>query len=84
MRIGELLISQGLITPLQLDIALKEGGRRVGKNLIDLGFVTDEDISRALANQFSLNFISLKDTTIPSNIINLIPETIARKHHAIP
>ncbi|MEK7851844.1 MAG: GspE/PulE family protein, partial [Deltaproteobacteria bacterium] len=49
-----------------------------------LGFVTDEDISRALANQFSLNFISLKDTTIPSNVINLIPETIARKHHAIP
>jgi len=84
MRIGELLISQGLITPEQLDIALKEGGRRVGKTLINLGYVTDEDISSTLAKQFNLNFISLKDTTIPSNVINIIPETIARKHNALP
>ena len=84
MRIGELLISQGLITPEQLDIALREGGRRVGKTLVNLGYVMDEDISRALAKQFSLNFISLKDTAIPSNVINIIPETIARKHHTIP
>lgn len=84
MRIGELLISQGLITPEQLDIALKEGGRRVGKTLINLGYVTEEDISRALAKQFSLNFINLKDTTISSNVIKIIPETIARKHHSIP
>lgn len=84
MKIGELLISQGLITPEQLDTALKEGGRRVGKTLIDLGYITDEDISRALAKQFNLNFINLKDTTIASNVINTIPETIARKHNAIP
>lgn len=84
MRIGELLISQGLITPEQLDIALKEGGSRVGRTLIRLGYVTDEDISMALARQFNLKFISLKDITIPPAVINIIPESIARKHVAIP
>jgi len=84
MRIGELLMSQGLITPEQLDFALKEGGRRIGKTLVMLGYVTEEDISRALAKQFNLDFVNLQSINIPSTVINLIPETFVRKHTAIP
>lgn len=84
MRIGEILISQGLITSEQLETALKEGGRRVGKTLVNLGFVTEEDIARALANQFGLDFITLKNRLIPPQTINFIPETVARKHTIIP
>ncbi|MDO8445070.1 MAG: GspE/PulE family protein [Deltaproteobacteria bacterium] len=84
MRIGEILISEGLITPDQLNEALREGEGRVGKTLIRLGYVTDEDIARALANQFNLSFINLSNTVIPSTILSLIPETIARKNMVIP
>lgn len=84
MRIGEILLSNGLITPEQLDEGLRTGGDRIGRTLVRLGYVSDEDISRALAKQFSLKFVSLKDILIPSTVINIIPETVARKYHAIP
>lgn len=84
MRIGEILIVEGLITPEQLDTALKEGGRRVGKTLVKLGYVTEEDIAKALAHQFNVNVISLKDIKLSPSVISVIPETLARKHGAIP
>lgn len=84
LRIGEILIKEGLITPEQLDNALREGGGRVGKTLVKLGYVSDEDISKALANQFLLEFVSLEDTLVPASVINTIPEALARKHIAIP
>lgn len=84
MRIGEILMAEGLITSEQLNEALGEGGKRVGKTLVRLGYVTDEGIARALANQFHLEFVDLKDAVVPTTILNAVPESVARKNIAIP
>ena len=61
MRIGELLISKGLITPEQLEEALeiqKRHGGRIGWILASLGYVKRHDFFRALAEHCSLEFES--------------------------
>lgn len=83
-RIGEILIDEGLITPEQRDKALEEGGRRIGKTLVKLGYVTEEQIAKALAHQFNLRYLSLKDLRIPRNVLDAVPQYLARKHTAIP
>ena len=83
-RIGEILVEQGLITPPQLEKALKEGGGRVGKTLVRMGFISDADITKALANQYNLDYIDLRNVIIEPSVVAIIPETTARKNTAIP
>lgn len=84
MKIGEILVAEGLITPEQLDRALKMGGGRVGNALIELGYVTDVDIAKALANQFNVNYVNLEDISVSPSAISAISETLARKLSVIP
>jgi len=59
MRIGELLIRKGLITPEQLEEALeiqKRHGGRIGWILASLGYVKRHDFFRVLAEHCSLEF----------------------------
>jgi len=83
-KIGEILLDEGLVSSEQLDVALKKGGGRVGNNLIALGYVTEEDIARALAHQHKLSYAELGDAVIDPSLISLIPESLARKYRAIP
>lgn len=84
MRIGEILVIEGVVTKQQVENALKVGGARVGKTLVKLGYVTDEEISKALAHQFNLEFVTLQNTIIESAVIARLHVAIARKHIAIP
>ncbi len=63
MRLGELLIERRLITPDELDQALEIQKERtadkVGKILVDLGFVAQRDVLAALSDQWSLPLITL-------------------------
>ncbi len=55
MKIGELLLKEGLINQQALDKALqeqKQGGYRVGYNLVKLGFVNEMELTRMLARQY--------------------------------
>ena len=50
-RIGELLLKEKLITPAQLQEALKyqkSNGGKLGYNLIKLGYVKDDEITALL------------------------------------
>ena len=62
LRLGEILIKQGLITQEQLDKSIeaqkKEGGR-IGETLILLGFVTEQDIIVALGKQLNIPYVTL-------------------------
>ena len=54
IRLGDLLIQQGLLTDEQLSLALdeqKRSGRKLGRIVVDRAFVTEGAISRALARQ---------------------------------
>ena len=86
VRLGDLLIQQGLLTEEQLTIALgeqKRTGRKLGRVFVDSGYVTEEGISQALARQLRIPFVDLKSFTPKPELIKLLPEAPARRFRAL-
>ncbi len=86
-RLGELLLSAGVITQSTLEIAVKEQkktGKRIGDVLIGLNFVTEFDIATTLSNQLKIEYIQLDTAIIEPDAIATVPEQIARKYRCIP
>jgi type IV pilus assembly protein PilB len=87
MPIGEILIEMGVITRAQLEEALRVGKRtntRVGNAIVNLGYATEQDIARALGDQYKIPSIILSTTIPDPDALKLIPEAIARRHNLIP
>ena len=86
IRLGDLLIQQGLLTDEQLKIALdeqKRTGRKLGRVFVESGYVTEAGISQALARQLRIPFIELKSFTPRADLIKLLPEAPARRFRAL-
>ncbi len=65
MRLGEMLVARGQATSEEVDQALqlqKERGDKVGKILVDLGFVAQRDVLLALSEQLSIRLVALDGT----------------------
>ncbi|HVE72093.1 MAG TPA: type IV-A pilus assembly ATPase PilB [Thermoanaerobaculia bacterium] len=87
VRLGELLTKASLITQDQLKEALrvqKETGGKLGETLIKLGFVSEEDITECLSQQFGVPSINLQHFEIDAGVIKLIPGDVARKYNILP
>lgn len=86
-RLGEILISKGFITEEQLELALREQARTgalLGEVLHSLGFVSQEVITVTLAQDAGVEFINLKEHSIPEEAIKLVPVEFARRYGLIP
>jgi MSHA biogenesis protein MshE len=86
IRLGEILLTQKLLTEEQLKLALeaqKRSGRKLGRVFIELGYVTEEEISEALAKQFQIPYINLKYYNIKPEVVQKLTETQARRFRAI-
>ena len=86
IRLGDLLIQQGLLTDEQLKLALdeqKRTGRKLGRVFVESGYVTEAGISQALARQLQIPFIDLKSFTPNPELIKLLPEAPARRFRAM-
>jgi type IV pilus assembly protein PilB len=87
VRLGELLTKAGLISQDQLKEALriqKESGAKLGETLITLQFVSEDDITECLSQQFGVPSISLQHFEIDQSVIKLIPGEVARKYNILP
>src|SRR5215208_2027172 len=87
VRLGELLTKASLITQDQLKEALrvqKDTGGKLGETLIKLGFVSEEDITECLSQQFGVPSINLAHFEIDASVIKLIPADVARKYNILP
>ena len=62
LKLGEILVKEGIITRNQLDevikVQAKEGGR-LGEILLKMGIATEEDIVVALGKQLNLTYVSM-------------------------
>ena len=86
VRLGDLLVQQKLISQDQLKFGLeqqKRSGRKLGRVLVDNAFVTEENISEALAKQLNIPYINLKYYNINLELVRLLPENQARRFRAI-
>ncbi|MEJ7806166.1 MAG: MSHA biogenesis protein MshE, partial [Telluria sp.] len=60
VRLGEILVQQKLLSVDQLGLALqdqKRSGRKLGRVFVESGYVTEEQISGALAKQLDIPYI---------------------------
>ncbi|KPJ66756.1 MAG: hypothetical protein AMJ43_07045 [Coxiella sp. DG_40] len=80
---GELLVSKGLLSRRELVEALNEQrrhGGRLGEVLLKLKMLSDEDVTHALAEHLSIEYIRLDDISkIDMNIARILPEGIAKR-----
>lgn len=87
MRLGDILLSAGLITAKQLQTALetqKKTGVRLGEALISLGFVTEFDMCNTLAEQLGYAFVPNPEGQMEPGAAALVSEELARKYRAAP
>ena len=86
-RIGDLLLKEGLISREQLQKALDEqrqSGTRVGYNLVKLGFIQENELTRCLARQFKMPAVDLSKFEVDPKIVKLVPADLATKHLVLP
>ncbi len=87
VRIGDLMISEGLITAAQLETALKEQkirGAKLGETLIALGYVSQEDFSNILSSQLGIDTVDLRKERLDDNAVRLVSEDLMKKNQLIP
>src|SRR6266403_4152551 len=87
-RLGDLLVREKVITPEQLDQAIKAQkdapNSRLGSVLVKLGFLTDEDVTNFLSRQYGVPAINLSFFEIDSAVVKLIPHDTAKRYQILP
>ena len=86
IRLGEVLLEQGAITGEQLTSALaeqKRTGRKLGRVLADLGFVSEAALHDLLAKHLQVSFVDLKQARVDREVVKLLSEPLARRYRAI-
>ena len=87
LRLGELLVRQGLITHDQLRIALTEQKAQkmpIGRLLVKLGFVTEAVIRDIMARTIGQESIDLSQVLVDAEALKLVPQDFARRHRLLP
>lgn len=86
-RLGELLVSAGLISLEQLnevlDLQLQDGGK-LGEILVNQLILTEDEIAQTLAKQKNLKHVNLSGYTVDRAAVNLLPERMALRRLVIP
>ena len=87
-KLGRILLEKGLVTEAQLDQGVhlqRTSGRVLGETLVELGYVSHDDIARALAAQLGIPFFELDDDfKLEKEEVKLVPENVARRYCLLP
>jgi chromosomal replication initiator protein DnaA len=88
-KLGEMLVSHGVISKKQLRKALEEWendtqGKRLGTILVELGYVPEETLIAFLAKQCGIPHLKLSDYEIDSEVIKYLPADLVSDFLAVP
>lgn len=86
IRLGDMLVETGVITQAQLEEALdkqKSSGMKLGRVLVDNGYVDEEEFLRVLSEQLKVPFVDLPQYPINPSVVKSIPEIHARRFRVI-
>ncbi len=87
MRLGEILIERKLITTEDLERALelqKERGDKLGKTLVDMGFVAMRDVLAALADQLGVPLVAIEGPPSVSTETEALSPRFLRQSRCLP
>jgi MSHA biogenesis protein MshE len=86
MRLGDLLVHEHIISNEQLMQALnsqKTSGRKLGDTLIELGYISEQQLLEFFAQQLDVPFLDISQRRISTEVALLLPEVHARRLRAI-
>jgi type IV pilus assembly protein PilB len=86
-RIGEILISKGLITQQHLEQALelqRENRKRVGEIWVEAGIISEEILARALATQYSVPYFDMSNYQPKDELMALVPDSLIHQYRVLP
>src|SRR3984957_824689 len=87
MRLGEILIQRKLITAEDLERALelqKERGDKIGKTLVDMGFIAMRDVLAALSEQLDVPLVSIDSPPFVSSETEALSPRFLRQFRCLP
>lgn len=88
VRLGELLVQEGVLTEAQLHHALAQhgqSGEKLGTDLLDLGFVSEQVLAQALGRQLNVPSVDAGQVArIPTAVVDILPRNVAQKYRAVP
>ncbi|MDP3777285.1 GspE/PulE family protein [Methylotenera sp.] len=87
IRLGELMVQQGLISQDQLRIALIEQEHNdlpLGRQLVRLGFVTEAMVRDMVAHTIGTDSIDLSTVVADLEALQMVPQDFSRRYHLLP
>lgn len=88
LKLGEMLVNENIITPEDLDETLKCQvifGGRLGTNLIEMGFISEEQLASFLARKAGVPCTTPEQLNhVPADVLSLLPAELVKKYMAIP
>jgi type IV pilus assembly protein PilB len=84
---SQILISEGLVSAEQLAEAMRmasTSGKKVHDEVVRLGYVEAVKVMKVLAKAHRLKFVNLADISVPEEIVQLLPESVARENTIFP
>jgi type IV pilus assembly protein PilB len=86
-RLGELLVRRAIITADQHAAAVREQqehGGQFAAALVRLGFISEDDLTRHLHQEYRLPIIDPLAIEPSSAVLSIVPHAFARKHEILP
>lgn len=86
-RIAELLVRGGIVSRdhlIQAQEKERDNGSSVIRELVRLGFTTEDSLTEFLAKQFSIEKADLNPSEIEDSVFSLVPPQLVQKHQLIP
>lgn len=86
-KLGELLVEAQLLTPAQLQEALRYqriSGGRMGSNLVSLGLISEDTLMDFLSRQTGVPRVDLRHLEVPPQVLDRIPRRLADQMNILP
>ena len=87
LRIGEVLVASGLLTPRKLDQALalqRDRGLRLGEVIVQEGMLTQDQINWALSKHFGLPYVDVDLASLDVSLARALRPALLHQHRIIP
>lgn len=86
-KLGDMLVGQGIISPAQLQEALdlqKGGKARLGRLLVELGYVTEAQLAELIADQLRIPCVDIAVVTVEPEALRAVSQDLAVQHRCLP
>ncbi len=86
-KIGEIFVDRGALSPSDLSHILGEGdalNERIGSTCVRRSLVSEEDLARALAEQFAMEYVDIGGFRMDGGVLDLFPDDAPSRYRFVP